>query len=44
VFGDIGDTVNSTVTLGHLASNSPQVIFNVGDLVSAPMHCTQSTA
>lgn len=37
VFGDIGDTINSTVTLGHLAANSPQVILNVGDLVSITM-------
>ncbi len=35
VFGDIGDTINSTMTLGHLAANSPQIILNVGDLVSA---------
>jgi hypothetical protein len=41
VFGDIGDTINSTVTLGHLASNSPQVILNVGDLVSAPKSGTE---
>ena len=33
VFGDIGDTINSTMTLGHLAANSPQIILNVGDLV-----------
>ena len=43
VFGDIGDTINSTVTLGHLAANSPQIIYNVGDLVLAclcpPRYC-----
>jgi len=35
VFGDIGDTINSTMTLGHLAANAPQIILNVGDLVRA---------
>ncbi len=35
VFSDIGDTINSTMTLGHLAANAPQIILNVGDLVSA---------
>ena len=35
VFGDLGDTYNSSTTLNHLQSNSPQVILNVGDLVRA---------
>lgn len=33
VFGDLGDTYNSSTTLNHLQANSPQVILNVGDLV-----------
>ena len=43
VFGDLGDTYNSSTTLNHLQANSPQVILNVGDLVRAclmPPSCT----
>ena len=33
VFGNLGDTYNSSTTLNHLQANSPQVVLNVGDLV-----------
>lgn len=44
VFGDLGDTYNSSTTLNHLAANSPQVILNVGDLVRVSMMPSSYTA
>lgn len=33
VFGDLGDTSNSSDTLNHLIGNSPAIVLNTGDLV-----------
>ena len=33
VFGDLGDTSNSSATLGHLLTNQPAMVLNTGDLV-----------
>ena len=35
VFGDLGDTANSSVTLQHLIDNAVDIVLNVGDLVRA---------
>lgn len=32
IFGDLGDTLNSSDTLNHLQGNNPDIIYNVGDL------------
>ena len=33
VFGDLGDTSNSSATLGHLLANQPAMVLNTGDMV-----------
>lgn len=38
VFGDLGDSTNSTSTLQHLAANKPAIILNMGDLTYADKH------
>ena len=38
LFGDLGDTLNSSDTLNHLQGNSPDIVYNVGDLSYADKH------
>ena len=35
VFGDLGDTMNSSTTIAHLIANSPDIVLNTGDYVYA---------
>lgn len=35
IFGDLGDTSNSSTTLQHLQANSPDMVLNTGDMVRA---------
>ena len=35
IFGDLGDTSNSSTTLQHLIANSPDMVLNTGDMVRA---------
>ena len=38
VFGDLGQSLNATVTLRHMADHHPDVILNVGDLSYADLY------
>lgn len=42
LFGDLGDTLNSSDTLNHLQGNNPDIVYNVGDLVSFKRVCEPS--
>ena len=37
VFGDLGDTSNSSETLSDLMRNSPHIVLNTGDMVRIPL-------